>query len=851
MKFSNLLFTSACPIALLALSVMPAMAQSTGTQEVETVTVTGVRLIETGLLTQETIAKARSTITNDYITSQGPGQTVFQALNMVPGVSFTNNDPYGASGGNVRIRGFDNARISLTWDGMPLNDTGNYAIYTNQMPDPVIVAKETVNLGTTDVDSPTASATGGTISLSTITPTDKFYTGVEASGGSFDYQRYQAVVNTGNFGPGNRTSAFLEYSYQHYGNWKGLDDTGYEQQKQLNIIVNEDLGNGDFIKVATHFNQNRNVYPASIPFTQFVKPTAANTGWDVNFDPSCTPVHSSPRNDTNDTCNNYYKYYINPSDTGNIRISSRFHLADNLILTVDPNVQYTLATGAGSSLNGGGVTWIMPENDPRLIGKSGGFGVDLSGGQNGVCASAAACLDKVRVQGSNITSTRRWGVLASLIWRPTDEHLIQVGYTLDYGLHIQTGQFAYFDSNNNPQNPFAGAGNDHQYAIHTLDGGYLQTRNRRSEAILNQVSFDYEGRYLSDMVRVTLGGRLPFFRRDLNQNCYQSITNSFNPGTSGGQYCTAEASSAVAANNTVTFTGVSGTFIPPVSTVKHYSRFLPNAGVSVFPWGEEHEFYIAYAQTLGAPSTDNLYNATYNSTAGKWSAINISAKPETAQTFDLGYRFNTDNMNASITGWRTIFKNRLVSSYDPTTTTTIYHNVGTVNMAGVGFPGSFFPVKGVWVTLSSSYTHTRVVNDLPGSGYVVPIAGKELVETPDWEYSGRVQYSLFGFDLGLQGHFTGRRFATDLNDLKTGSYFITDFDIRYDLGQFLNQYGVGKTYLQVNGTNLFNQHYLGSISSKFCYTAAQTGKAYVGGCGAPTFNVGPVQTFMVTLHAEL
>ncbi len=52
-------------------------------------------------------------------------------------------------------------RSSLT--AFSLNDTGNYAIYIGEYMDAAIVDHVTVNTGTTDVDSPTASATGGTI----------------------------------------------------------------------------------------------------------------------------------------------------------------------------------------------------------------------------------------------------------------------------------------------------------------------------------------------------------------------------------------------------------------------------------------------------------------------------------------------------------------------------------------------------------------------------------------------------------------------------------------------------------------------------------------------------------------
>ena len=65
----------------------------------------------------------------------------------MPGINFTNNDPYGSSGGNIRVHGQDGNHVSLTFDGMPLNDTGNYAVYTNQMPDPEIVNRVSANQG--------------------------------------------------------------------------------------------------------------------------------------------------------------------------------------------------------------------------------------------------------------------------------------------------------------------------------------------------------------------------------------------------------------------------------------------------------------------------------------------------------------------------------------------------------------------------------------------------------------------------------------------------------------------------------------------------------------------------------
>jgi iron complex outermembrane receptor protein len=144
---------------------MSAAAQSTGTAVVEELVVTGStgpRSLDGAIVAVEE-PKSRATITAEFISKQQPGASVLETINGLPGVNFTNNDAYGSAGGDLTIRGFDSQRISLLEDGVPLNDSGNYAIFSNQQLDPELIAKVDVNLGTTDVDSPTAAASGGTV----------------------------------------------------------------------------------------------------------------------------------------------------------------------------------------------------------------------------------------------------------------------------------------------------------------------------------------------------------------------------------------------------------------------------------------------------------------------------------------------------------------------------------------------------------------------------------------------------------------------------------------------------------------------------------------------------------------
>ena len=116
-------FVLLCTTAVLPSAVF---AQSTGTVTTEEqIVITGAKTKQVGGVEIPDTTKAKAVIGQELIARQQPGQTILNVINLIPSVNFTNNDPYGSSGGNIRIRGFDGNRISLTFDGVPLNDSGN------------------------------------------------------------------------------------------------------------------------------------------------------------------------------------------------------------------------------------------------------------------------------------------------------------------------------------------------------------------------------------------------------------------------------------------------------------------------------------------------------------------------------------------------------------------------------------------------------------------------------------------------------------------------------------------------------------------------------------------------------
>jgi iron complex outermembrane recepter protein len=131
MQIRYFLAASATALSVAAVSTTAAHAQSTGSIDFEeeiVVTATKSPSEVAGVQVPDA-TKAKAVLTQEFIERQNPGQTILDTINQIPGVSFQNNDAYGSAGGTLTIRGFDSTRISLTFDGVPLNDSGNYSIF--------------------------------------------------------------------------------------------------------------------------------------------------------------------------------------------------------------------------------------------------------------------------------------------------------------------------------------------------------------------------------------------------------------------------------------------------------------------------------------------------------------------------------------------------------------------------------------------------------------------------------------------------------------------------------------------------------------------------------------------------
>lgn len=887
MRINSALTTAASTFAIgVAALSAPAFAQSTGSIDFEKeIIVTGTRTgtQQVGGVSAPDTSKAKAVLTQENIERQNPGQTILDTINQIPGVSFQNNDAYGSSGGTLNIRGFSADRISLTFDGIPLNDSGNYAIYSNQQVDPELIEQVNVNLGTTDVDSPTASAVGGTVNLRTKRPDRDFGVMLSGSAGEFDFMRMFAKIETGDL---NASGLRAWVSASRATNDNPFNNYGKVNKQQYNFRVYQPLSGDDFISLAGHYNQNRNNFFGSLPLRIDGNRTVGSGSgnrfpnnaderqYNINY-PCIIPNGVAGTADVASTCGTEFDRRYNPSNTGNLRLNSRFTLADNLVLTIDPSYQYVKANGGGTVTAQEGLRDINPAGGTASVatcrttptsatntcvaGYLGGtpfFGRDVNGDGD--------TLDAVTAMAPSQTQTHRIAVITGLRWEMNDTSTLRFSYTYDRARHRQTGEVGLLGVNGEPLDVFpVNAG------LKDANGVVLQKRDRLSYAILHQVAAEYRGEFMDNALVVTAGVRVPFFRRNLTQNCATSSAGGFVECFGVGNPLNA------------TYATLNPTIQGPQQRIFNFKKVLPNVGFTYKVTGDVSVFGN-FSQGLSVPGTDSLYNAFFFATGNARTKPN----PETTDNFDLGLRMRSGKVQAQVSAYYNQFQNRLATAYDPELDQSVYRNLGNVRKYGIDGSVAWQPVDAVTLYVFGSMMKSEIRDNIAigenadGSAVFAPTAGKRESGSPKYSWGGTIRGTLGPIDLGLTAKRTGARYIFDTNEATfTGTfvpvgakacasatscvtpavfpaatqvygkvaaaYWLVNLDARVNL-DFLGLND--QTYLQLNVYNLTNSFYVGGFGGGLNQSFSFNRTTGVATYGSPGFvQIGAPRTISGTV----
>ncbi len=696
-----------------------------------------------GQLINEDTVKSRSTVTKASIEKDLATTNLYQSISLLPGVNTFNHDSTGLFGGGLTMRGFNSDQIGLTINGVPVNDSGNFAVFPQEYVDSENVCTNTVAQGSSDQETPHVGASGGSIGLTTCDPLDVRRVRVAQTLGSLQLSRSYVRYDTGRFAS-DKAKMFVSYTHSQANKWKG---EGGAKRDHVDVGFAWDLTPGNRILGSVVYNKavNNNINTLSLAQLQA---NGYNFDNSTVFSGKLTPVNGTTQTELV-TSPAFYKLSLNPFENAIGSLSGSFQLSENLLLKVQPYFWYGFGTGGVQHRN-------LFENGFLNAGTGTLVGTkDLNGDGD--------TRDRIIVASSNITRTQRPGVTTELNWLLGD-HSVKLGFWFERAKHTQTGPAVPVDADGNPTTVWLNEGN-----IQRADGTYYQSRDWTSVSTARSFYVTDNFNFLDDRGVVSAGVRLPTMTRD--------FTNRPNEG----------ANSQIGYNLT-----------------RSYSDTLPQVGVR-FKLDREQQVFANIGKNFRAPP--NFALAATNSNIqiiGGVPTLVVEAQPETSINTDIGYRYQ-GNFSLSVSVFNIDFKNRQGNAIDPLTLRNTYTNVGSVRNRGLELEMGTKPYKGFTGYLSFTHQKSEVLNDLQiNTATLLQTKGKEFNMTPGQMAAASVQYASGPLYVRMKVKDTGKQFATLMNDEEVPAYTVVDLDAGYKLGNIgIGK----DTQLRFNLSNVFNKQY--------------------------------------------
>ncbi len=770
-----------------------------------------------GYIIPEESPKERSTVTEAAIAQAAPSANVFQLMSRLPGVNAYSSDATGLFGGALSMRGFDSSEIGFTVAGVPVNDSGNYAIYPQEYVDPENLQEIDVNQGAPDADQPQGGAVGGAVSIVPQDPKDHFNLKFVQALGQLNYFKSFGRLDTGTiFDTG--VKSFISYSKAETDKFKG---PGKADVDHIDAAATLETDQGTKFSAYSIFNSAINSqflsenlsqyqqYGRNLDYERAFWPFPAAGAGAQNYSTGGTgaaPASSNPAPYAY-ARTNYYGFHVNPFNNEVASFNANVKVLDNLHVSITPYYW----NGYG---NGGGFSTLAETSTTNAYNGYGGTGFPL---YHGATPYAPADLngdgdklDTVAFYRPSITSTQRPGVNTEFTYQPIDWDTIKFGLDYDHSRHHQTQPFEFI----NPD------GSVNVWANSNLltrpDGSLVQGRDQLTYNDTKVAFLENTLSLIDDTLKIVTGIKRQEVNRDGNNNLPVAIA-----------------------------TGVQS-IIHPSAT---YLNYLPELQVS-YRITPENMVFANLQKNARAPSNYTLYEADY-------STINDQIQ-ETSWNLDVGYRYQTQAILASLSLFATNFQNRQLNialPSDPTQTTDI--NAGTVHNRGFEAEvGTAKPLYDFNLYGSVSYTKSIIESNLPTQVGYVPTAGKVYPNAPKWLVSGVFEYVpsyLPGAYFSLSPKYTSARESTLINDEKIKGFVDVDLSAGYHFedGTFGPMHN---TSVQFNVVNLLDRNYLffGLAASSTQIAAhsirTSTGQLYNG--SAPTYSVGAPRFFSVKLTTE-
>ncbi|MEZ0559760.1 TonB-dependent receptor, partial [Pseudomonas sp. Env-82] len=428
-----------------ATSMTQAMVMAeTSDSDVGTIGVQGKATAGGGYMVPEESIKGRSTVTKEALDKQAATGNAIDKLKYTPGLNISSEDNTGLSGFRFTMRGMNSDQVGMSVDGMPINDSGNYALYSNLLGDPENIDQIFVTQGAAESDGPHIGSSGGNIGIVTIRPTKETGAFVKQVVGSNATRKTFARLNTGEI---NGLSNWLSVSHTEGEMWRGSGAVRADKVEWNSFF---DAGNGNTANLILKYHEQDNNSYSQLTKAQFQQ-------YGRKYD----PYPATPSVGSNGKYNSYYALAQNPFQTFTAVLNTQFKLADNLALSVIPYYYWGNGSGVGSS------SYALNR------GSNQGGVFDLGNLPTAAQYNADGTPNSGVYYRPSRTQTWRPGITTKLTWDLGD-HSLQFGYWYERARQSQTQPFIPLKSNGKPVDTWP----DSNSAIVDANGNTVQGRDR-------------------------------------------------------------------------------------------------------------------------------------------------------------------------------------------------------------------------------------------------------------------------------------------------------------------------------------------------------------------------------------
>lgn len=691
--------------------------------------------VDTGLMVQDDAPKSRSTVTHEALEKQNATGNGIDKLKYTPGILVSSNDDTGLSGFKFEVRGMNASQIGVTMDGVPINDSGNYAMYPNLLGDPENLEEIFVNQGTNDTDSPNIGSSGGNVGLISLRPTKKHSVFFKQTIGNHDLKKTFIRLNTGNI---HGFQTYLSASRTLAHKWKGAGKIRADKV-ELNSLWQQ---GGNSVNTIIKWHKQEAI--------QYLAPTKSVYSADHKVDFPTTVSTCTASNGAKYICGNYYGVSQNPFENITASLRGIFQLNNDLTLTVIPYYYVSNGGGAGDRIatlnsgtyNGGGVYDLS-----NLNSKSGYQ-------QDGVLTSG-------NYYRPSWTETWRPGITTKFDWAVNDTNKLTFGIWYERARERQSKPYIALLENGHPSDVWANY--DQSNEVKDANGKTIQGRNYYT-VTPSQKYFMTETWNATD--NLTLIGGLS----------YEHVSRKgHNRGSLGDT---------------------------PENKQVSYNKILPTARTS-YQLTDNNSLFYNISENMRVPSNYALYD----------SGDSIHMKPETSWNNELGWRYQTNDLNLSASLFNLAYSNRQISTKNADNEY-ITKNIGKVVNRGVELElGGKLPH---YFNFYTSYTYTRAKqkSDIIYKGTALPTKGKQVAGVPY-----HLLNLVLGYDDGtyygsVADRIVGKQYGDMANEESIPGYGIINLSLGYRIPYHILE--MKKPTIRLSVNNLFNREYLSGVdSSKF------------------------------------